>query len=173
MPSVLGFLLCNTSITPSSTASVVDSQNHNLPLSSFHKATTRLIILDSTLITTTSNIFRLQKSTTQQSAPLVSTSVSNTDFLRPHPQNLLNREQSAATMSSSSMTVSTSESLKGNGPSNSKNQPWRTLAWPVERPTQRQAQIYGFKKGETMVFDGNAGNFFARSGWKVEGESGK
>jgi len=51
-----------------------------------------------------------------------------------------------------------------------KLQPWRTI-WPAERESQPQAQIFGFKKGETMVFDGNAGNFFAREGWVVEQES--
>jgi hypothetical protein len=55
-------------------------------------------------------------------------------------------------------------------PSNEKRQPWRAV-WPAPRESQPQAQIYGFKKGETMVFDGNAGNFFARDGWKVEQES--
>lgn len=53
-----------------------------------------------------------------------------------------------------------------------KQQPWRTV-WPVPRESQPQAQIFGFAKGETMVFDGNAGNFFARDGWVVEQESDK
>jgi hypothetical protein len=51
--------------------------------------------------------------------------------------------------------------------SQGKNQPWRAI-WPAPRESQPQAQIFGFKKGEVMVFDGNAGNFFARDGWKVE-----
>ena len=55
---------------------------------------------------------------------------------------------------------------------NTKRQPWRAV-WPAPRASQPQAQIFGFKKGETMVFDGNAGNFFARDGWRVEQESDK
>lgn len=51
-----------------------------------------------------------------------------------------------------------------------KRQPWRAV-WPAPRESQPQAQIYGFKKGETMVFDGNAGNFFARDGWTIEQQS--
>lgn len=51
-----------------------------------------------------------------------------------------------------------------------KNQPWRAI-WPAPRESQPQAQIFGFKKGEVMVFDGNAGNFFAKEGWSVEQES--
>ena len=53
-----------------------------------------------------------------------------------------------------------------------KRQPWRPI-WPAPRESQPQAQIFGFKKGEVMVFDGNAGNFFAKEGWKVEQESDK
>lgn len=30
--------------------------------------------------------------------------------------------------------------------------------------------MFGFKKGEVMVFDGNAGNFFARDAWTIEQE---
>jgi hypothetical protein len=52
----------------------------------------------------------------------------------------------------------------------SKRQPWRDI-WPAPREPQQQAQIYGFAKGEIMVFDGNAGNFFAKDGWSVEQES--
>jgi len=55
-------------------------------------------------------------------------------------------------------------------PTGSKRQPWREV-WPAPRAPQQQAQIYGFAKGEVMVFDGNAGNFFARDGWTVEQES--
>lgn len=54
-------------------------------------------------------------------------------------------------------------------PSGEKAQPWRAI-WPAPRESQPQAQIFGFKKGEVMVFDGNAGNFFAREGWTVEQE---
>ena len=55
-------------------------------------------------------------------------------------------------------------------PSGEKAQPWRAI-WPAPREPQPQAQIFGFKKGEVMVFDGNAGNFFARDGWTIEQES--
>jgi hypothetical protein len=56
--------------------------------------------------------------------------------------------------------------------SHAKRQPWRAV-WPAPRESQSQpqAQVYGFKKGELMVFDGNAGNFFARDSWTVEQES--
>lgn len=53
-----------------------------------------------------------------------------------------------------------------------KNQPWKAI-WPAPRESQPQAQIFGFKKGEIMVFDGNAGNFFVRDGWVLEQESAK
>lgn len=53
-----------------------------------------------------------------------------------------------------------------------KEQPWKAI-WPAPRESQPQAQIFGFKKGEIMVFDGNAGNFFARESWSVEQESDK
>lgn len=53
-----------------------------------------------------------------------------------------------------------------------KHQPWRAV-WPSPRESNPQAQIYGFKRGEIMVFDGNAGSFFTKDGWKVEQESGK
>lgn len=51
-----------------------------------------------------------------------------------------------------------------------KKQPWKAV-WPAERESQPQAQIYGFEKGEKMIFDGNAGNFFVRDGWVVEQET--
>ncbi|KAK3673347.1 hypothetical protein LTR78_006893 [Recurvomyces mirabilis] len=51
-----------------------------------------------------------------------------------------------------------------------KTQPWKAY-WPAPREPQSQANLFGFKKGETMVFDGNAGNFFARDKWEVEQES--
>lgn len=51
-----------------------------------------------------------------------------------------------------------------------KKQPWMTI-WPAERESQPQAQIFGFEKGERMIFDGNAGNFFSRDGWVVEQEA--
>jgi len=53
-----------------------------------------------------------------------------------------------------------------------KSQPWKAI-WPAPRESQPQAQIFGFKKGEIMVFDGNAGNFFVRDGWVLEQESVK
>jgi len=53
-----------------------------------------------------------------------------------------------------------------------KSQPWKAI-WPAPRESQPQAQIFGFKKGEVMVFDGNAGNFFVRDGWVLEQESAK
>ena len=51
-----------------------------------------------------------------------------------------------------------------------KEQPWKAV-WPVQRKTGPETQVYGFKKGEVMVFDGNAGNFFARGDWELEQES--
>jgi hypothetical protein len=50
----------------------------------------------------------------------------------------------------------------------SKRQPWKAH-WPAPREPQSQANIFGFKKGETMVFDGNAGNFFTKEKWQVGG----
>ena len=47
-----------------------------------------------------------------------------------------------------------------------KTQPWKAH-WPAPREPQSQANLFGFKKGETMVFDGNAGNFFARDKWEA------
>ncbi|KAL6715523.1 hypothetical protein ACLMJK_006484 [Lecanora helva] len=54
-------------------------------------------------------------------------------------------------------------------PYEEKAQPWRAV-WPAPRESQSQAQIFGFKRGEIMVFDGNAGNFFPKKGWTVEQE---
>ena len=51
-----------------------------------------------------------------------------------------------------------------------KRQPWKAVC-PASREPQSQANLFGFKKGEKMIFDGNAGNFFAREGWIVEQES--
>ncbi|OJD30643.1 uncharacterized protein BKCO1_5800013 [Diplodia corticola] len=51
-----------------------------------------------------------------------------------------------------------------------KRQPWKAV-WPAPREPQSQANLFGFKKGEMMVFDGNAGNFFARDKWTIEQES--
>ncbi|KAL1616795.1 hypothetical protein SLS54_008187 [Diplodia seriata] len=51
-----------------------------------------------------------------------------------------------------------------------KKQPWKAV-WPAPREPQSQANVFGFKKGELMVFDGNAGNFFARDKWTIEQES--
>ncbi|KAJ4415700.1 hypothetical protein N0V82_007193 [Gnomoniopsis sp. IMI 355080] len=50
-----------------------------------------------------------------------------------------------------------------------KRQPWQAV-WPAPREPVSQANIFGFKKGEVMVFDGNAGNFFARDAWVIEQE---
>lgn len=72
-----------------------------------------------------------------------------------------------STSPTSNATSATSSTLD-----DTKYQPWRAV-WPAPREADNQAQIYGFKKGETMVFDGNAGNFFARDGWTVEQESDK
>lgn len=47
-----------------------------------------------------------------------------------------------------------------------KRQPWKAV-WPAPREPQSQANMFGFEKGEIMVFDGNAGNFFARDKWEV------
>lgn len=47
-----------------------------------------------------------------------------------------------------------------------KRQPWKSV-WPAPREPESQANMFGFKKGEVMVFDGNAGNFFARDKWEV------
>lgn len=74
------------------------------------------------------------------------------------------------TTTSSTETQSQTSSSNPLPTTNVKRQPWRAV-WPAPRESQPQAQIYGFKKGETMVFDGNAGNFFARNGWVVEQES--
>ncbi|KAF2502333.1 hypothetical protein BU16DRAFT_521072 [Lophium mytilinum] len=68
------------------------------------------------------------------------------------------------------MTTSTEQSSEK--PAVVKAQPWKAV-WPAPRESQPQAQIFGFKKGEVMVFDGNAGNFFVRDGWALEQESGK
>jgi hypothetical protein len=66
--------------------------------------------------------------------------------------------------------VSVTSSPTPTSTSEHKRQPWRSV-WPAPRESQPQAQIYGFNKGETMVFDGNAGNFFARDGWSIEQQS--
>jgi len=68
------------------------------------------------------------------------------------------------------MTSSTEQSAEK--PAAVKAQPWKAI-WPAPRESQPQAQIFGFKKGEVMVFDGNAGNFFVRDGWVLEQESAK
>lgn len=47
-----------------------------------------------------------------------------------------------------------------------KRQPWKAI-WPAPREPQSQANVFGFKKGEMMVLDGNAGNFFAKERWEV------
>lgn len=51
-----------------------------------------------------------------------------------------------------------------------KRQPWKAI-WPAPREPASQTNLFGFAKGEEMVFDGNAGNFFARSEWSTEAES--
>lgn len=47
-----------------------------------------------------------------------------------------------------------------------KCQPWKTI-WPASRDAVHLINVFGFKKGEMMVFDGNAGNFFARNHWEA------
>ena len=69
-------------------------------------------------------------------------------------------------MSSSSIKNETSSAVAAP----QKKQPWKAV-WPAERESQPQAQIFGFEKGERMVFDGNAGNFFVRDGWVVEADA--
>ena len=73
-------------------------------------------------------------------------------------------------MSAPQNPVSLEDSATASVTKGAKHQPWRAV-WPAPRESQPQAQIFGFKRGETMVFDGNAGNFFARDGWTVEQES--
>jgi hypothetical protein len=73
-------------------------------------------------------------------------------------------------MSSTSQLPSFSSTAEQTAFVMKKCQPWKVL-WPVPRESQPKAQIFGFKKGEVMVFDGNAGNFFARDGWAIEQES--
>ncbi|KAF7502537.1 hypothetical protein GJ744_005624 [Endocarpon pusillum] len=72
--------------------------------------------------------------------------------------------------SSSSRMPSLSSTAEQVAPAPEKRQPWKAI-WPAPRESQPRAQIFGFKKGEVMVFDGNAGNFFVRDGWTVEQES--
>lgn len=74
-------------------------------------------------------------------------------------------------MSSTSQVPSFSSTDEQTAVAIEKCQPWKAI-WPAPRESQPQAQIFGFKKGEVMVFDGNAGNFFARDGWVIEQESG-
>jgi len=76
----------------------------------------------------------------------------------------------SSSLSTPDSSVQPSSSASRTQTQTQKVQPWRAI-WPAERESQPQAQIFGFKKGETMVFDGNAGNFFAREGWVVEQES--
>lgn len=52
------------------------------------------------------------------------------------------------------------------GNATTKSQPWRAV-WPAPREPESQSNRFGFKKGEVMIFDGNAGNFFARDKWEV------
>ncbi len=51
-----------------------------------------------------------------------------------------------------------------------RTQPWKAV-WPAEKKVGPETQVFGFKKGEVMVFDGNAGNFFPHGDWALEQES--
>ena len=53
-----------------------------------------------------------------------------------------------------------------------KEQPWKAV-WPAEGKSSPGDQMFGFKKGEVMVFDGNAGSFFPRGEWELEQESSR
>jgi len=53
-----------------------------------------------------------------------------------------------------------------------KQQPWKTI-WPAPAEASDKTRGFGFKPGELMVFDGNAGNFFPHGEWKLEQESSK
>jgi len=63
------------------------------------------------------------------------------------------------------VTAANGQGVATNTPA-AKRQPWKAV-WPAPRESQSQANMFGFKKGEVMVFDGNAGNFFAREQWEV------
>lgn len=53
-----------------------------------------------------------------------------------------------------------------------KAQPWKSV-WPAPADASDKTRGFGFKPGEVMVFDGNAGNFFPHGEWKLEQESSK
>jgi hypothetical protein len=55
-------------------------------------------------------------------------------------------------------------------PDGLKRQPWKAV-WPAPRAPTSQLNLFGFEKGEEMVFDGNAGNFFVKSAWCIEAET--
>lgn len=78
------------------------------------------------------------------------------------------REAFASTGSSYSSLYTSDETLTTVG-RKAKQQLWRAI-WPAPREPASQANIFGFKKGEVMVFDGNAGNLFARDAWTIEQE---
>jgi hypothetical protein len=75
-----------------------------------------------------------------------------------------------STTSSTAESQVSAHSTHTLSPKEPRRQPWRDI-WPAPREPQQQAQIYGFPKGEIMVFDGNAGNLFVRDRWIVEQES--
>jgi hypothetical protein len=53
-----------------------------------------------------------------------------------------------------------------------KDQPWKKI-WPAPADASDKSRGFGFKSGELMVFDGNAGNFFPHGEWTLEQESSK
>lgn len=79
------------------------------------------------------------------------------------------REVLAPTSSSYSSLYTSVETPTTTVGRKAKQQPWRAV-WPAPREPASQANIFGFKKGELMIFDGNAGNFFARDAWTIEQE---
>jgi len=55
-------------------------------------------------------------------------------------------------------------------PKSTRAQPWRSI-WPAPVERQDSFRGLGFKKGEIIVADGNAGSFFPHGEWEVEQES--
>jgi len=51
-----------------------------------------------------------------------------------------------------------------------KAQPWKAV-WPAPAEMSDKTRGFGFKRGELMVFDGNAGNFFPHGDWTLEQQS--
>ena len=51
-----------------------------------------------------------------------------------------------------------------------KSQPWKKV-WPAPPEMSDKSRGFGFKKGDLMVFDGNAGNFFPHGEWELEQQS--